>query len=45
MGWAIAQRVGIALFVVWGTATLMFVLLRLAPGDPAMLLVGPSGTA
>lgn len=41
---AIAKRVGIALFVVWGTATLMFVLLRLAPGDPAILLVGPSGT-
>jgi ABC-type dipeptide/oligopeptide/nickel transport system permease component len=45
MALAIAQRVGIALFVVWGTATLMFILLRLAPGDPAILLVGPSATA
>lgn len=42
---AILQRVGIALFVVWGAATLVFVLIRLAPGDPAVLLVGPSGTA
>lgn len=42
---AIAQRIGIALFVVWGTATLMFVLIRVAPGDPAILLVGPSATA
>lgn len=41
---AIAQRLGIALFVVWGTATLMFVLIRVAPGDPAILLVGPSAT-
>lgn len=41
---AIAQRIGIALFVVWGTATLMFVLIRVAPGDPAILLVGPSAT-
>jgi len=42
---AVAQRVGIALFVVWGTATLVFFLIRLAPGDPAILLVGPTGTA
>jgi ABC-type dipeptide/oligopeptide/nickel transport system permease component len=42
---AIAQRVGIALFVVWGTATLVFILIRLAPGDPAILLVGPTATA
>jgi peptide/nickel transport system permease protein len=42
---AVVQRIGIALFVVWGAATLVFVLIRLAPGDPALLLVGPIGTA
>jgi peptide/nickel transport system permease protein len=31
--------------VVLGVVTLMFVLLRLAPGDPALLLVGPAATA
>lgn len=41
----IARRIGVVLLVVWGTATLVFVLIRLAPGDPAVLLVGPSGTA
>lgn len=45
MALAILQRVGIALFVVWGAATLVFILIRLAPGDPAILLVGPSGTS
>ncbi|HIZ37898.1 MAG TPA: ABC transporter permease [Candidatus Ruania gallistercoris] len=41
----IGRRIGVVLLVVWGTATLVFVLIRLAPGDPAVLLVGPSGTA
>jgi peptide/nickel transport system permease protein len=31
--------------VVLGVVTLMFALLRLAPGDPALLLVGPAATA
>jgi peptide/nickel transport system permease protein len=31
--------------VVLGVVTLMFLLLRLAPGDPALLLVGPAATA
>ena len=31
--------------VVFGVVTLMFFLLRLAPGDPALLLVGPAATA
>jgi len=30
--------------VVFGVLTLMFFLLRLAPGDPARLLVGPAAT-
>lgn len=41
----IGRRIGVVLLVVWGTATLVFILIRLAPGDPAVLLVGPSGTA
>ena len=30
--------------MVFGVLTLMFFLLRLAPGDPARLLVGPAAT-
>jgi peptide/nickel transport system permease protein len=30
--------------VVWGVVTLVFLLLRAAPGDPAALLLGPSAT-
>jgi ABC-type dipeptide/oligopeptide/nickel transport system permease component len=42
---AVVQRVGITVFVVWGTATLVFILIRLAPGDPAIVLAGPTATA
>jgi peptide/nickel transport system permease protein len=39
-------RRGLAgLGVVFGVVTLMFALIRLAPGDPALLLVGPSAPA
>lgn len=31
--------------VMWGVVTLVFFLLRAAPGDPARLLLGPSATA
>jgi peptide/nickel transport system permease protein len=40
----LARRVVSAIGVVAGVVTLMFFLLRLAPGDPALLLVGPSAT-
>ena len=40
----LARRAISALGVVAGVVTLMFFLLRLAPGDPALLLVGPSAT-
>src|SRR6266576_259889 len=39
------QRALSGLAVVVGVVTLMFFLLRLAPGDPALLLVGPAATA
>src|SRR5512138_170979 len=42
---AFARRALSGFGVVFGVVTLMFALLRLAPGDPALLLVGPSATA
>src|SRR6185295_20178382 len=41
---AIARRALAGLAVVVGVVTLMFFLIRLAPGDPALLLVGPTAT-
>ena len=38
------RRTVSGLAVVLGVLTLMFFLLRLAPGDPARLLVGPAAT-
>jgi peptide/nickel transport system permease protein len=40
----LAHRALSGLAVVVGVVTLMFFLLRLAPGDPALLLVGPRAT-
>ncbi len=37
-------RALIGLSVMWGVVTLVFLLLRAAPGDPARLLLGPSAT-
>lgn len=39
------RRVAAGIAVVLGVVTLMFFLTRLAPGDPAALLVGPTATA
>jgi peptide/nickel transport system permease protein len=41
----LAHRALSGLAVVVGVVTLMFFLLRLAPGDPALLLVGPAASA
>jgi peptide/nickel transport system permease protein len=41
---ALLRRVLTGLAVVFGVITLMFFLIRLAPGDPALLLVGPTAT-
>ncbi|MGH7509977.1 MAG: ABC transporter permease [Gemmatimonadales bacterium] len=41
---AFARRALTGLAVVVGVVTLMFFLIRLAPGDPALLLVGPTAT-
>jgi peptide/nickel transport system permease protein len=42
---AVVRRLAAALALVWLVASLTFVLVRLAPGDPAALLVPPSATA
>src|SRR5205807_1025271 len=41
---ALARRAATALAVVAGVVTLTFFLLRLAPGDPVELLLGPTAT-
>lgn len=38
-------RALIGVSVMWGVVTLVFLLLRVAPGDPARLLLGPTATA
>ena len=37
----ILRRLAIGLLVMWGAATLIFVIIRIAPGDPAVVLLGP----
>src|SRR3982751_3240679 len=41
---ALVRRALAGLAVVVGVVTLMFFLIRLAPGDPAVLLVGPTAS-
>jgi peptide/nickel transport system permease protein len=41
---ALLRRAVAGLAVIFGVVTLMFFLIRLAPGDPALLLVGPSAS-
>ena len=41
----LAQRVGTAVVLLWIVVTITFVLLRLAPGDPAVLLLPPTASA
>lgn len=45
MAHVLLRRAAGGLAVVFGVVTLMFFLLRLAPGDPARLLVGPAASA
>lgn len=37
-------RLGLALLIVWGVITAVFVIVRLAPGDQAMVALGPDAT-
>ncbi|WP_405148629.1 ABC transporter permease [Sphaerisporangium sp. NBC_01403] len=41
----VTRRLAVGVFVLWGAVTLMFTLIRLAPGDPASLLLGPDAGA
>jgi len=41
----VAQRTGVAIVMVWLVATLVFALLHLIPGDPAVLLLSTGSTA
>ncbi len=40
----IRVRVLLAFFVLWGALTIVFVAVRVIPGDPAQLMVGPQGS-
>lgn len=41
----LANRLLLSLLAVWGVATLVFFVIRLVPGDPAVVFAGPSATA
>lgn len=40
----IVRRLLIGVFVLWGAASLIFVIVRVAPGDPARVLLGPDAS-
>ncbi|NED93764.1 ABC transporter permease [Phytoactinopolyspora alkaliphila] len=42
---SIARRLALGGFVMWGCVTLIFVIIRLAPGDQATIALGPDATA
>ncbi|MET3926045.1 ABC transporter permease [Devosia sp. 2618] len=41
----IAKRAGMAAITLFGVAVVVFVLLRVAPGDPIAMMIGPGATA
>ena len=44
MGNYVLTRAGYSVFVLWGALTIIFIAIRIVPGDPASLMVGTSGT-
>lgn len=40
----VVRRLGYALFVIWGALTIIFVVMRFVPGDPATAMLGPTAT-
>jgi peptide/nickel transport system permease protein len=40
----VIRRLFLAIFVLWGVATVVFVVVRLVPADPALLIAGDSAT-
>ncbi|MFD1252543.1 Glutathione transport system permease protein GsiC [Devosia equisanguinis] len=45
MIWSILNRATMAAITLFGVALVVFLLLRLAPGDPIAMMIGPSATA
>jgi ABC-type dipeptide/oligopeptide/nickel transport system permease component len=41
----VVRRLGFSVFVLWGALTIVFLAIRLAPGDPAQLMLGSDATA
>ncbi|NED98216.1 ABC transporter permease [Phytoactinopolyspora alkaliphila] len=41
MGAYVARRLFFSIFVLWGAVSVIFLVLRLVPGDPALILLGP----
>jgi peptide/nickel transport system permease protein len=40
----VARRLFFAIFVLWGAVTIIFLVLRIVPGDPAAVMLGPHAT-
>ncbi|MFN8526332.1 MAG: ABC transporter permease [Chloroflexota bacterium] len=40
----VVRRLGFSLFVLWGALTIVFAAVRMAPGDPAALMLGSDAT-
>lgn len=40
----IVRRIVLAVFVLWGVATTVFLIVRVVPADPALLIAGPDAT-
>ncbi len=41
----VVRRLLLAVFVLWGVATVVFVIVRMVPADPALLIAGQTATA
>ncbi len=41
----VIQRLGYSIFVLWGALTIVFIAVRIIPGDPAQLMLGATATA
>jgi peptide/nickel transport system permease protein len=41
----VLRRLGFSVFVLWGALTIIFLAIRVAPGDPAQLMLGTDATA
>src|SRR5690625_6759190 len=40
----LARRIFFAMFLLWGAVSIIFLVLRLVPGDPAIVLLGPDAS-